>query len=171
MDEQPNPYEPPQVPAESGRTAGVNAAPKAGGWWFLGLAVVTLCGLFSFVPGLALLFLSLSAPVYIRYANAFQSEEELATKKPLSLIMRVLATIAFVVGVVAASAGAFLGTCTVTGWPVGLAATAAFNHYEPGIMYGSIAGVACGTAAFILVCIWLVRRQWEAPPEWLDEKL
>jgi hypothetical protein len=170
MDEQPNPYEPPQVPAESGKPAVASVSPRAGGWWFAGLAILTLCGLFSMVPGLALLFLVLSAPVYIRYVKEFQSDEDLATRKPLSWMMRILATAAFFVGVAGAAAGAFFGTCTVTAWPVGLAATAIFNHYEPGMFLGVIVGAICGYPAFILVCIWLVRRQWEAPPESLDEK-
>jgi hypothetical protein len=164
MDEQPNPYEPPQVPADSDRPSAVNKLPRAGGWWFAGLGLLTLCGLFSMVPGLALLFLVLSAPVYIRYLKEFQSEESLVTRRPLSLIMRVLATIAFVIGVAAASAGAFLGTCTVTGVPTAIAAFFIFRGYDPAAMIGLTIGGISGLAAFIVVCFWLVRRQWETPP-------
>lgn len=164
MDEQPNPYEPPQMPAESAPPAVAHASPRAGGWWFAGLALLTLCGMFSMVPGLALLFLVLSAPVYIRYLKEFQSEEDLAAVKPRSWIMRILAAAAFFVGVAGASAGAFFGTCTVTAWPAAIAMTAAFNHYDPGILYGVMIGVVCGVAASILVGVWLIRRQWETPP-------
>jgi hypothetical protein len=170
MNDQPNPYEPPQVPAEPGKPPEAHASPRAGGWWFAGLALLTLCGLFSLAPGLALLFLVLSAPVYIRYVKEFQSEEDLATRKPLPWILRILAAMAFVGGVAAASAGAFLGTCTVTGVPTAIAAVFFFQGYDPGITIGLSIGGICGAAAFVVVCIWLIRRKWKSPPDKAPER-
>jgi hypothetical protein len=164
MDEQPNPYEPPQVPAEPIKPAMANRSPRSDGWWFVGLALLTLCGLVSFAPGLALLFLALSSPVYIRYANSLHNDDDLMRRRPQSSHMRILAAAAFLVGVAAASAGAFLGTCTVTGIPTAITAFSFFPGYEPGVSIGVTVGCISGTAAFLIVGVWLVRRQWKSPP-------
>src|SRR5262245_52891454 len=166
MEPSTNPYQSPEaVPAQTSRTASNDSMPREG-WKYVLLALAILGGLVSFVPGLAILFLVLSAPIFIRYA--LRARTALRSAENASLPVRlasVLGTVGIALSVLAASAGACLGTCTITGWGTQLTGIAVIigkalnpDGYLADVAVSFYMGSAVGLLAFFVTFRWLLRR-------------
>jgi hypothetical protein len=161
MDEQPNPYEPPQVPAHSDVTPA-----KSDVWKFAILLVVMLAGVVSVVPWLAAILLVLSTPIYVRlWTERHKADAE--KHGPSAQAISALATTGLTLGIVAAAFGAFLGTCSITLCAVAapsLSASGLSEESIPWLVVGLIAGLIAGFFACVLVGIWLDGRLRPAVP-------
>ena len=161
MDEQPNPYEPPQVPVISSV-----AQVKSDIWKFAILLVVILAGFVSVVPWLAAILLVLSTPVYARLWT--ERRKAIAEKDgPVAQAIYALATTGLTLGMVAAAFGALLGTCSITFCAIAtpsLSAHGLSNESIPWLEAALIAGLIAGFIACVLVGIWLDGRLRPAVP-------
>jgi hypothetical protein len=161
MDDQPNPYEPPQ---EECPPAPMPYAPvQNDGWKFVVLGIVILCGLASYMPGFAFLFAVLSSPVFIRYAIQVQRRKT-GWIPHYSAIAEFLGGAGLVLGILAALAGAFLGSCTVATWSAIFTSDIILgpSGYERDLQIALPIGVVVGAIAFLTSAIWLARRSWSS---------
>ncbi len=160
-----NPYQSPE--AESPSTLRKAALPPSHeGWKYILLAVTILGGLASFVPWLAAIFLILSAPLFIRYA--LRARRTLRPGENASLPVHLaggLGAIGIGLSVLAASAGACLGTCTIFGWGTQLTGIAAVigdvlfpDVYLADVGVSLYGGGTIGLIVFIITAIWLFQR-------------
>jgi hypothetical protein len=161
MDEQPNPYEPPQVPATS-----AFARAKSDGWKFAILLVVTLAGFVSLVPWLAAILLVLSTPVYVRLWTERRQDDGI-TGGLFTQAITAVATAGLTLGIIAAAFGALLGTCSITLCAIAvpsLSAQGLEKESIPWLEVGFITGLIAGLFACVLVGIWLDGRLRPAIP-------
>lgn len=161
MDDQPNPYESPRTESRLEEPPELLHPYPGDGWKFVLLGVAILCGLVSFLPWLAAILAFISAPVFVRY---FVLKRQAAGGVPPtagSVVAGMTGAVGLAFGIVAASAGAFLGTCSVIAWPTGIVLSAAFQRgYERGILLAMVCGVLVGGVMFFVVGNWLVKRVW-----------
>jgi hypothetical protein len=98
-------------------------------------------------------------------ASFFSGDERRAAggapPTPGTIVAGMTGAVGLAFGIVAASAGAFLGTGSVIAWPTGIVFSAAFQRgYERGILLAMICGALVGGVIFFVVGIWLVKRVW-----------
>ena len=128
-------------------------------WKFILLGVSLLLGLISYVPWLAVIFAIFSAPVFLRShlrARRAASSGNLWRLKTHGT--GVAGTIGLAVSILAASAGAFLGTCTATLWLIVPPIYVSMRGDMPSEWLLICGGVAVGTLAFLTTTAWLFRR-------------
>lgn len=171
-----NPYQSPKVEIRS-TPSSLAPPPPREGWKYILLAVAILGGLVSFVPWLAVALLALSTPVFLRYAIRSRRGAQVDESPPLSSrVAKVLGVVGLGASVLAASAGACLGTCTLTAWVTlftGIPGQVS-TRFFPEIYLGDISvaffnGSAVGVVAFFTTAIWLFRRLWTPPSNALPE--
>lgn len=161
MDDQPNPYESPRTESRLEEAPRAPTLQTGDGWKFVALGVAILCGLVSFVPWLAAIIAVLSAPVFIRYFVLRRQAAGEPGPSAGTIISGVTGSIGLAMGIVAASAGSFLGVCSVTTWSSAMVFAPPFGQeFMRGIMLAFYLGLALGGAAFILAGSWLIWRLW-----------
>lgn len=159
-----NPYESPRVPAEPiERPAKVNRE----GWKITLLVIAVLLGFISVVPWLAAIFAFLSAPIFLRfYLTESRMPPSMRGSPWVAQGAGVFGSIFLVGNILAAAAGAFLGTCTASMYAIAIpAAVMAENAGSAERFYstmesGIFLAIAVGVVAFVLSSIWLLRRPW-----------
>ncbi len=159
MDDQPNPYKP---PLNECPPANLPYAPvQNDGWKFVLLGIVILCGLASYVPGIALIIVVLSSPVFIRYALQVQRRKT-AWIPDYSAAAELVGGAGLVLGILAALAGTFLGSCTVAAWSAIISTDLILgpSGYERDLQIAFPIGLVAGAIAFITTAIWFARRSW-----------
>jgi hypothetical protein len=166
MEPSTNPYQSPAaVPSASAIPAKPKPMPRED-WKYVLLAIAILGGLASFVPWLAIILLILSTPIIIRYV--IRSRSALPSGESPSMSVQLaggLGTAGIVLSVLAASAGACLGTCTITAWGTQLSGVAEYigdvtfpNGYLADVGVSLYGGGAVGIAAFVTSVLWLFHR-------------
>jgi hypothetical protein len=158
-----NPYESPLPVGEYKPPA---KPPQREAWKFVLLGIAILGGLFSFYPRVAIILTVVSAPVFLRYAVRASVVDPVGTPQNISRkAATAVGLFGMAVSIIAASAGAFLGTCTLTGYASeysGLSdAIAMFMHMKghlPGLALSMRAGIGAGSVAFLFALVWLWRR-------------
>jgi hypothetical protein len=161
MDDQPNPYESPQTESRLMPPSGSNAPPPRDGWKFILLAVAIVCGLASFLPWLAVILGFISSPVFVRYFLIRRQAEGGAPPAPGTVAAGMTGAIGLGFGILAASAGAFLGVCSAGTWTLTFAFVSAFRRegYES-LMIAFVCGIVLGLGALIFTLVWLPGRIW-----------
>ncbi len=161
MDDQPNPYESPQTESRLVPPPGPPEPHPRDGWKFILLAVAMLCGVASFMPWLAIILAFISAPVFVRYFLIRRQAEGGSPPAPGTVVAGMTGAIGLGFGILAASAGAFLGVCSAGTWTLALAFLSNFqNAGYDSLSVAFVCGILMGLGAFIVTLVWLPARIW-----------
>ena len=125
------------------------------------LAVALVCGLASFMPWLAIILAFISAPVFVRYFLIRRQAEGGSPPAPGTIVVGMTGAIGLGFGILAASAGAFLGVCSAGTWTLAFAYLSIFQNegYEA-LSVAFVCGILMGLGAFVFTLVWLPGRVW-----------
>ena len=161
MADQPNPYESPRTESRMELPIAAPMLQERDGWKFVVLGIAILGGLVSFVPWLAVIFAVVSAPVFIRYALLRRQAASGKATDPGTIVAAMTGMVGLSFAIAAASAGAFLGVCTLTAYPTAFVFSNAFGReYQRGLYLALQVSAILGGAAFVLTVWWLPWRLW-----------
>src|SRR5262245_38137348 len=115
-----NPYQP-SSHVHSPQPGHPSSAEPRDGWKFLLLAIAMLTSLTSIVPWLGVILIFLSGPVFLTwYDLRICARGQESHSFVLRWLARALGWIRLGLAILAASAAAFLGTCSITAWSLAL---------------------------------------------------
>jgi hypothetical protein len=162
MDDQPNPYESPRTESRLVEPPEPPQPHPSDGWKFILLGVTILCGFASFFPWLAAILAFISAPVFVRYFVLKRQSAGGVSPAPGTIVAGMTGAVGLGFGIVAASAGAFLGVCSTSTWTLGLGFMSIYqgeNGY--GALFAAfVCGMILGAVACLVTGTWLFQRIW-----------
>ena len=164
-----NPYESPRHSPDK-RPRGMSERPEplpdpsGEGWKFAMLGIAILLGCLSLVWWLGIIFWLLSAPLFFRFYIQERRLPPGSRRPPLMVNAAGAAGIFFVVVcVLSASAGACLGTCTLSVYAIVIPVAGIVNTedaFYSSLYFSLVFGGILGFIVFALSASWLFSREW-----------